>query len=63
MTHAERQIQRRQHQNQRQQQEQQQEQQQHPFIAPGDGLPEKQQQTKHNPISANTQLSTENCDQ
>jgi hypothetical protein len=59
MTHAEHQIQRRQYQKQRQHQEQQ----LHPSIAPGSGLPEKQQQSKHNPIAEKAQLSTDNCDQ
>jgi hypothetical protein len=61
MTHVEHQIQRRQYQKQRQQQ--QQERQQHLSIVPGSELPEKQQQSKHNPIAENAQLSTENCDQ
>ena len=55
------QIQRRQHQKQRQQQQQQQ--QEHPYVAPGRALPEKQHQSKHNPISESGQFNSHNCDQ
>ena len=55
------QIQRRQHQKQRQQQ--QQEGQQHPHIALGRELPEKQHQTKHNPISEASEFASHSCDQ
>jgi hypothetical protein len=61
MTHAEHQIQRRQYQKQRQQQKQ--EGQQHLSIAPASELPEKQQQSKHNPIAEKSQLAMDNCDQ
>jgi hypothetical protein len=43
------QVQRQQLQKQRQQQQLQQE--QRPFFAPGTALPEKQHQSKHNPVS------------
>jgi hypothetical protein len=55
------QIQQRQHQKQRQQQQLQQ--QQRPYIAPGAELPEKQHQTKHNPISEASKFASHSCDQ
>jgi hypothetical protein len=55
------QVQRRQHQKQRQQQQQQQ--QEHPYVAPGSGLPEKQHQSKHNPISQTSPFASHSCDQ
>jgi hypothetical protein len=55
------QIQRQQHQKQRQQQQQQQ--QEHPYVAPGRALPEKQHQSKHNPISESGQFDSHSCDQ
>jgi hypothetical protein len=56
------QVQRQQHQKQRQQQQQQQEL-QHRHIAPGRGLPEKQHQPKHNPISETARFDSHSCDQ
>ena len=55
----EHQIQRRQHQKQRQLQQEQ----QVPYLAPGEGLPEKQHQSKHNPISETLRFAPHNCDQ
>ena len=55
------QIQRRQHQKQLQQQ--QQPLQEHPYVAPGRALPEKQHQSKHNPISESRQFDSHSCDQ
>jgi hypothetical protein len=55
------QIQRQQHQKQRQQQQQQL--QEHPHVAPGRMLPEKQHQSKHNPISESGQFDSHSCDQ
>jgi hypothetical protein len=57
------QIQRQQHQKQRQQQQLQLQQEQHPYSAPGRDLPEKQHQSKHNPISEITQFDSYSCDQ
>jgi hypothetical protein len=54
------QLQRQQHQKQRQQQQLQQE---HPYVAPGRALPEKQHQSKHNPISESAQFDSHSCDQ
>jgi hypothetical protein len=51
------QIQLRQHQKQRQQQ------QEHPYVAPDCELPEKQHQSKHNPISESGQFDSHSCDQ
>ena len=48
------QMQRQQYQKQRQQQQQQE--QVHPYMAPGRALPEKQHQSKHNPISESGQF-------
>jgi hypothetical protein len=56
------QIQRLQHQKQRQQQQQQQ-QQEHPYAAAGRALPEKQHQSKHNPISESGPFDSHSCDQ
>jgi hypothetical protein len=53
-------LQRQQHQKQRQQQQLQQE---HPYVAPGRALPEKQHQSKHNPISESGQFDSHSCDQ
>ena len=55
------QIQRQQHQKQRQQQQQQQ--QAHPYVALGRALPEKQDQSKHNPISESGHFASHTCDQ
>ena len=55
------QIQRQQLQKQRQQQQEQE--QQHPHFALGRELPEKQHQSKHNPISETTQFHSHSCDQ
>jgi hypothetical protein len=55
------QVQRRQHQKQLQQQQQQQ--QEHPRIVPGSALPEKEHQSKHNPISETSRFDSHNCDQ
>ena len=53
-----------QNQLQRQQrQQQQQRQQEHPYLAPGRALPEKQHQSKHNPISESVQFDSHSCDQ
>ena len=54
------QIQRQQLQKQRQQQQLQQ--QQRPYLAPGAELPEKQHQSKHNPISESRQFDSHSCD-
>jgi hypothetical protein len=56
---SEHQIQPRQCQNQRQLQQQQ----QVPYLAPGGGLPEKQHQLKHNPVSEAPQMGSHSCDQ
>jgi len=55
------QIQQRQHQKQRQQQQLQQE--QRPYFAPGVELPEKQHQSKHNPVSEASQDVSYSWDQ
>jgi len=55
------QIRQQQHQKQRQQQQLQQE--QRPYSAAGAELPEKQHQSKHNPISETTQFYPHSCDQ
>jgi hypothetical protein len=55
----EHQNQRRQHQKQRQLQQEQ----QVPYLAPGGGLPEKQHQSKHNPVSEVPQMGSDSCDQ
>ena len=55
------QLQRQQHQKQRQQQQQQL--QQHSYGAPGRALPEKQHQSKHNPVSKAAQNGSQHsCD-
>jgi hypothetical protein len=62
MTHdTQYQVQQRQQQKQRQQQQLQQEQQ--PYVAPGAELPEKQHQSKHNPVSEALEGVSHNCDQ
>ena len=53
------QLQRQQHQKQRQQQRQQ----EHPYLAPGRALPEKQHQSKHNPVSEALKGVAHSCDQ
>jgi hypothetical protein len=55
------QLQRLQQQKQRRQQQRQEE--QHPFAALGRELPEKQHQSKHNPISEATPFVQRTCDQ
>ena len=55
------QLQRQQHQKQRQQRQQQQ--QEYPYVALGRALPEKQHQSKHNPISESRQFDSHSCDQ
>jgi hypothetical protein len=55
------QILQQQHQKQRQQQQLQQ--QQRPSFPPARELPEKQHQSKHNPISEITQFHSHSCDQ
>jgi hypothetical protein len=47
----------------RQCQKQRQLQQQVPYLAPGGGLPEKQHQLKHNPVSEASQMGSHSCDQ
>jgi len=54
-------LQRQQYQKQRQQQEQQL--QEYAYLAPGRELPEKQHQSKHNPISESGQFDSHSCDQ
>jgi hypothetical protein len=56
---GEHQIQRRQHQKQREQQQQQ----QVSYLAPGGKLPEKEHQSKHNPVSEASQIGFHSCDQ
>jgi hypothetical protein len=53
------QIRRRQHQKQREQQQQR----QVPYFAPGRELPEKQHQSKHNPVAEAAQIGLHTCDQ
>jgi hypothetical protein len=55
------QLQRQQLQKQRQQQQLQQ--QQRLYLAPGAELPEKQHQSKHNPISEASEFASRSCDQ
>jgi hypothetical protein len=56
---AEYQIQQRQQQKQRQQQQEQ----QSTYSAPGRALPEKQHQSKHNPISESPPIGVHSCEQ
>jgi hypothetical protein len=53
------QIQRKQYQKQREQQQQHED----SYAAPGREIPEKQHQSKHNPISESGQLGLHSCDQ
>ena len=61
MTHdTQYQVQQRQHQKQRQQQQQQEQQRN---IVPGSQLPEKEHQSKHNPVSETLEGVSHSCDQ
>jgi hypothetical protein len=58
-------IQRQQHRKQRHQQQQQrhQQEQQHPYVGSGRDLPDKQHQSKHNPVSEVTKAPRRGADQ